>query len=275
MPGLHRGHLRPAAFAGAALVVAATALGTGQAAADTLGGERLASPTSTVLLQPGADPLPAVKAATWILADAETGEVLAQKGSHVQRAPASTLKMLTALTVLPRTSPETEYVATSRAAYIYGARVGPEAGQGVHDGPALVRGVPAQRQRRRHRRGRGQWRRAPDGAPDERCRVRAAGPRHRREEHERPRRTGPGVECLRPGPDRPRRPRPRRLREVREHRHRPVPRRQGQGQPSDLHHEPTAAARLARRHRRQDRLHVTRRADLRGGGHGATDAPSS
>ncbi len=129
MPGLHRGHLRPAAFAGAALVVAATALGTGQAAADTLGGERLASPNSTVLLQPGADPLPAVKAATWILADAETGEVLAQKGSHVPRAPASTLKMLTAVTVLPRTSPETEYVATSRAAYIYGARVGLKPGK--------------------------------------------------------------------------------------------------------------------------------------------------
>jgi D-alanyl-D-alanine carboxypeptidase len=104
--------------------VAAAALVPAQVAADTLGGERLASPNSTVLLQPGADPLPVVKAATWILADAETGEVLAQKGSHVPRAPASTLKMLTALTVLPRTSPETEYVATSRAAYIYGARAG-------------------------------------------------------------------------------------------------------------------------------------------------------
>ena len=99
------------------------------ATAETLGGEQLASPTSTVLLQPGAAPLPKVKAATWILADAETGEVLAQKGSHVRRAPASTLKMLTALTVLPRTTPETEYVATPRAAYIYGARVGLKPGK--------------------------------------------------------------------------------------------------------------------------------------------------
>ncbi len=129
MPGLHRGHLRPAAFAGAALAVALTALGAQPAAADTLGGDRLASPNSTVLLQPGADPLPVVKAATWILADAETGEVLAQKGSHVRRAPASTLKMLTALTVLPRTAPETEYIATPRAAYIYGARVGLKPGK--------------------------------------------------------------------------------------------------------------------------------------------------
>lgn len=99
------------------------------ATAETLGGERLASPTRTVILQPGAEPLPRVKAATWILADAETGAVLAQKGSHVRRAPASTLKMLTALAVLPRTTPETEYVATPRAAYIYGARVGLKPGR--------------------------------------------------------------------------------------------------------------------------------------------------
>jgi D-alanyl-D-alanine carboxypeptidase (penicillin-binding protein 5/6) len=129
MLGLHRGHLRPAAFAGAALAVALTVVGALPATADTLGGDRLASPNSTVLLQPGADPLPVVRAATWILADAETGEVLAQKGSHVRRAPASTLKMLTALTVLPRTAPETEYIATPRAAYIYGARVGLKPGK--------------------------------------------------------------------------------------------------------------------------------------------------
>ena len=47
----------------------------------------------------------------------------------MQRAPASTLKMLTALTVLPRTTPQTEYVATPRAAYTYGARVGLKPGK--------------------------------------------------------------------------------------------------------------------------------------------------
>lgn len=106
-----------------------TALGAAPSAAETLGGEQLASPAATVLLRPGADPLPRVRAATWIVADAETGEVLAQKGSHVRRPPASTLKMLTALTVLPRTSPEAEYVATPRAAYTYGARVGLKPGK--------------------------------------------------------------------------------------------------------------------------------------------------
>jgi D-alanyl-D-alanine carboxypeptidase (penicillin-binding protein 5/6) len=109
--------------------VSLTAFGALPATAETLGGEQLASPTPTVLLQPGARPLPRVKAATWVLADAETGEVLAQKGSHVRRAPASTLKMLTALAVMPRTTPETQYVATTRAAYIYGARVGLKPGR--------------------------------------------------------------------------------------------------------------------------------------------------
>ncbi len=99
------------------------------AVAETLGGEQLASTHRTASLLPGAEALPDVWAETWIIADATTGEVLAQKGSHVKRAPASTLKMLTALAVLPRTSPDDTYVATERAAGIYGARVGLKPGR--------------------------------------------------------------------------------------------------------------------------------------------------
>ena len=94
------------------------------AGAETLGGEQLAASSRTVSLQPGAAPLPAVKAATWVIADADTGEVLAHKGAHVRRPPASTLKMLTALTVMPRVPLETTYVATAKAANTYGSRVG-------------------------------------------------------------------------------------------------------------------------------------------------------
>jgi D-alanyl-D-alanine carboxypeptidase (penicillin-binding protein 5/6) len=97
--------------------------------ADTLGGEQLASTHRTVALQAGATPLPDVWATTWILADAASGAVLAQKGSHVQRAPASTLKMLTALTVMPNTSPADTYVATKKAANTYGSRVGLKPGK--------------------------------------------------------------------------------------------------------------------------------------------------
>ena len=116
----------------AALAISALAvslLATSPAAAETLGGEGLAGTVRTVSPLPGADPLPPVKAATWVLADADTGEVLAHKGAHVQRPPASTLKMLTALTVLPQVPPDTVYVATPRAATTYGARVGLRVGK--------------------------------------------------------------------------------------------------------------------------------------------------
>ncbi len=118
--------------AAVATLVALTLVGAvsaPSALAETIGGEQLASTHRTATLLPGADKLPDVWAETWILADAKTGEVLAQKASHVPRAPASTLKMLTALTVLPRTSPDETYVATERAAGIYGARVGLKPGK--------------------------------------------------------------------------------------------------------------------------------------------------
>ncbi|MHB1166139.1 MAG: D-alanyl-D-alanine carboxypeptidase family protein [Candidatus Nanopelagicales bacterium] len=119
---------RPGAPARALAVVGALGLllvgPVPTAGAETIGGDRLSSPRRTVELLPGADPLPEVWAATWIIADAATGDVLAQKGSHTARPPASTLKMLTALVVLPGTSPQDRYVATERAAGIYGARAG-------------------------------------------------------------------------------------------------------------------------------------------------------
>lgn len=123
--------VRASAVGVAALAAAAVLSGAlaPAASADTVGGEQLASPHRTVSLLAGADPLPKVWAETWILADLTSGDVLAQKGSHVARRPASTLKMLTALAVMPRTTPQDTYVATKRAASIYGARVGLKAGR--------------------------------------------------------------------------------------------------------------------------------------------------
>jgi D-alanyl-D-alanine carboxypeptidase (penicillin-binding protein 5/6) len=127
MHRLHRGHPRVAAFAVAALLLVMGA--AAPARAETIGGQQLASSHRTVSLQPGATPLPDIWAETWILADATTGAVLAQKGSHIQRAPASTLKMLTALAVLPNTSPADTFVATKKAAGTYGSRVGLKVGK--------------------------------------------------------------------------------------------------------------------------------------------------
>ncbi len=128
MSALPTGRPLALVFALVASLVSALAL-AGPAAAQTVGGEQLAGPKRNVNLLDGAAPVPDVWAKTWIIADADTGEVLAHKGAHVQRAPASTLKTLTALTVLPQTSPEDTYVATRQAANTYGSRVGLKPGR--------------------------------------------------------------------------------------------------------------------------------------------------
>ena len=94
------------------------------ASAETIGGEQLALPGRQANLAPGAAEVPEIWAETWILADADTGEVLAAKDAHVQRPPASTLKALTALTLLPRLPLEQEYRVTWKDSRAEGSRVG-------------------------------------------------------------------------------------------------------------------------------------------------------
>lgn len=77
-----------------------------------------------VVVDAAAPALPEVWARTWVIADAATGEILAAKRAHKKRAPASTIKMLTALTVLPRLPLDSTYVARKRAVNMYGSRVG-------------------------------------------------------------------------------------------------------------------------------------------------------
>ncbi|MFF4951568.1 D-alanyl-D-alanine carboxypeptidase family protein [Streptomyces chattanoogensis] len=70
------------------------------------GGDRLGLPGVQVgRLAPGAPELPgpdALTARSWIISDAASGQVLAAKNPHWRLAPASTLKMLFADTVLPK-----------------------------------------------------------------------------------------------------------------------------------------------------------------------------
>ncbi|MCT4355677.1 D-alanyl-D-alanine carboxypeptidase [Streptomyces sp. Je 1-79] len=69
----------------------------------SVGGTLLAVPGTQVKLGPGAPVLPKeLSARSWIVADAETGHVLASHNAHWPLAPASTLKMLFADTVLPK-----------------------------------------------------------------------------------------------------------------------------------------------------------------------------
>ncbi|MFF8607470.1 D-alanyl-D-alanine carboxypeptidase [Streptomyces sp. NPDC015346] len=69
----------------------------------TVGGALLGRPGTQVQLGPGAPVLPKeLSARSWIVADAESGAVLAAHNSHWRLAPASTLKMLFADTLLPK-----------------------------------------------------------------------------------------------------------------------------------------------------------------------------
>ncbi|MGX8907904.1 D-alanyl-D-alanine carboxypeptidase family protein [Streptomyces netropsis] len=76
----------------------------------TVGGELLGRPGTQVRLGPGAPALPKeLTGRSWLVADAESGEVLAAHNAHWQLPPASTLKMLFADTVLPKFPKNREY----------------------------------------------------------------------------------------------------------------------------------------------------------------------
>ncbi len=82
-----------------------------------VGGPELASPGIAVHYPAaGAIRLPRVPASAYVIADAKTGQVLAAKDAHGLFQPASTLKMLTAITLIPRLNPNATVLATQQAA---------------------------------------------------------------------------------------------------------------------------------------------------------------
>ncbi|MFB6889945.1 D-alanyl-D-alanine carboxypeptidase family protein [Kitasatospora sp. NPDC056327] len=92
-----------------------------------VGGERLGLPGVQVNPLADAPPLPGdLTGQSWIVADAASGEVLAASNPHLRLAPASTLKILFADTVLPKFDRETVH------------RVAPEEIQGIGAGSSLV-----------------------------------------------------------------------------------------------------------------------------------------
>jgi serine-type D-Ala-D-Ala carboxypeptidase (penicillin-binding protein 5/6) len=107
------------------LLVGVVALQAPSAHATTpIGGPKLTGADVIVDPRPSATPLPAVGATTWVLADLDTGAILAAKGPHVRRPPASTLKALTALTLIPRLDPNAVHTAAYADVAIEGSRVG-------------------------------------------------------------------------------------------------------------------------------------------------------
>lgn len=82
----------------------------------TVGGSRLGSSGVVVNYPSGAAPrVPGVPASAYVLADARTGQVLAARDAHGQLRPASTLKMLTAVTLIPLLNPDAYVTASAQA----------------------------------------------------------------------------------------------------------------------------------------------------------------
>ena len=112
----------------AALLVTAAAVPAGAARAPgraAVGGAQLGSRAVAVQPLTGAPGLPRrLSAASWLIADAGTGDVLAAKDAHHRRLPASTLKVLTAVALLPRLDPEREVRVTYDDAVVDGSKVG-------------------------------------------------------------------------------------------------------------------------------------------------------
>ncbi len=108
-----------------AAVTAVTVLvGAAPAAAEPIGGPLLTG--SDVIVDPGpdADPLPEVPVTAWVLADMDTGAILAAKAPHVPRPPASVLKTLTLLTLTQSLEPDLVYTTTYDDVAVEGSRVG-------------------------------------------------------------------------------------------------------------------------------------------------------
>ena len=94
----------------------------------TIGGDRLAAPGAVVDTSPGVPALPPITATSFVVADAESGAVLAAKSAHLRLAPASTLKTLTALTLIPRLAPSLTTVAGPDVPRVDGTKAGIVAG---------------------------------------------------------------------------------------------------------------------------------------------------
>jgi D-alanyl-D-alanine carboxypeptidase (penicillin-binding protein 5/6) len=67
---------------------------------------------------------PEPNAAAWVLADLDTGAVLAARAPHARHRPASTLKVLTALTAVRSLDPDTVVAGTAKDQAIDGSKAG-------------------------------------------------------------------------------------------------------------------------------------------------------
>ncbi|MCX2733533.1 D-alanyl-D-alanine carboxypeptidase [Saccharopolyspora sp. NFXS83] len=95
---------------------------------EPVGGPRLAE--CGEVRPPGVPPAPIdpVAAQSWVLADLDTGQVVAARDPHARHRPASTIKVLTALVTIRELALDDRIIATQADADQEGSRVGLEPG---------------------------------------------------------------------------------------------------------------------------------------------------
>jgi serine-type D-Ala-D-Ala carboxypeptidase (penicillin-binding protein 5/6) len=121
---MESGELMRTVLAAVGAVLAAAAIAAPAAAASpspaaigpAIGGVQLSGRGVLVDYPSGSVPrLPKIKASAWVIADAGTGQVLAAKDPHGWFRPASTLKVLTAISLIPALNPNAMVVASKQA----------------------------------------------------------------------------------------------------------------------------------------------------------------
>jgi len=110
--------------AGAPPAPAATSIAASDAVSTPVGGEQLAGRGIIVNLEPGVPAPPAMPGASYLIADMDTGQILAAKAPHARYLPASTLKTLTALTLIPLLDSSATIKVTPQDANAQGSHLG-------------------------------------------------------------------------------------------------------------------------------------------------------
>ena len=93
-----------------------------------VGGPQLARAGVIVNLVPGVPAPPPMAGASFLVADMDTGQILAARAPHRRSLPASTLKALTALTLIPRLDASAKVVVQPEDVRVEGSRIGVLAG---------------------------------------------------------------------------------------------------------------------------------------------------
>jgi len=108
----------------ATLMAPADAVNSRAGVKSFIGGTQLSQDGVVVNLAEGIAPPPETTATSYLIADLTTGQVLAAKNAHLKLPPASTLKTLLALTLLPRLNPKSLYRASASDQNVIGTKAG-------------------------------------------------------------------------------------------------------------------------------------------------------